>query len=187
MPHPACRRFSSLALVLRSSSSVAPLFRSYPLMGCYFLGSANSERFGPHRLLWLPRLDGLYREPPQAQLSAHLQVFRRFDRKVALGDRGSAQETPAQVIFTDVKRVFPTASPLGDLKGLERSGEAKLDSRRRKMLLKAFGRNQSPLGIRSRAFSRSPAAASRAIRIETRLHSTYCAKHIKDRGVRRDL
>lgn len=97
------------------------LFRSYPLMGCYFLVSATLsdlipiESFGSPG--WMDYIENLHRHGFEQIYKSSIDLIEKSPWEIE-GLPKRPKGTSAG-IFTEVKRVFSTVSPLGDLKDLK--------------------------------------------------------------------
>jgi hypothetical protein len=97
------------------------LFRTYPLMGCYFLVSATLsdlipiESFGSPG--WMDYIENLHKHSFEQIYKSSVDLIEKSPWEIE-GLPKRPKGTSAG-IFTEVKRIFSTASPLADLKDLK--------------------------------------------------------------------
>jgi hypothetical protein len=97
------------------------LFRTYPLMGCYFLVSATLsdlipiESFGSPG--WMDYIENLHKHGFEQIYKSSIDLIEKSPWEIQ-GLPKRPKGTSAG-IFTEVKRIFSTVSPLGDLKDLK--------------------------------------------------------------------
>jgi hypothetical protein len=97
------------------------LFRSYPLMGCYFLVSATLSDLIPIDSFgspgWMDYIENLHKHGFEQIYKSSIDLIEKSPWEME-GLPKRPKGTSAG-IFTEVKRIFSTVSPLGDLKDLK--------------------------------------------------------------------
>lgn len=97
------------------------LFRNYPLMGCYFLVSATLSDLIPIDSFgspgWMDYIENLHKHGFEQIYKSSVDLIEKSPWEIE-GLPKRPKGTSAG-IFTEVKRVFSTVSPLGDLKELK--------------------------------------------------------------------
>jgi hypothetical protein len=97
------------------------LFRTYPLMGCYFLVSATLSDLIPIDSFgspgWMDYIENLHKYGFEQIYKSSIDLIEKSPWEIQ-GLPKRPKGTSAG-IFTEVKRIFSTVSPLGDLKDLK--------------------------------------------------------------------
>jgi hypothetical protein len=97
------------------------LFRTYPLMGCYFLVSATLSDLIPIDSFgspgWMDYIENLHKHGFEQIYKSSIDLIEKSPWEIQ-GLPKRPKGTSAG-IFTEVKRIFSTVSPLGDLKDLK--------------------------------------------------------------------
>jgi hypothetical protein len=97
------------------------LFRTYPLMGCYFLVSTTLSDLIPIDSFgapgWMDYIENLHKYGFEQIYKSSIDLIEKSPWEIQ-GLPKRPKGTSAG-IFTEVKRIFSTVSPLGDLKDLK--------------------------------------------------------------------